>query len=66
MRYNTHHKPHQNQGMPNCQLIVVYRVPMSSGSHGKSRKKSSMHGKIMEFEKKLNIQGKIMELCEII
>ena len=32
----------------------VYRVPTSSGNpgkSGKSLKKSSMHGKIMEFEK---------------
>ena len=29
---------------------VSYRVPTSTGNHGKSRK-SSMHGKIMEFEK---------------
>ena len=28
-------------------------------------KKSSMHGKIMEFEKNLNNHGKIMEFCEI-
>ena len=28
--------------------------------------KSSMHGKIMEFEKNLNNHGKIMEFCEII
>ena len=32
-----------------------------------NHKKSSMHGKIMEFEKKhLNNHGKIMEFCEII
>ena len=33
---------------------LSYRVPTSSGNHGKpgkSLKKSSMHGKIMEFEK---------------
>ena len=47
------------------------RVPTSSGNHGnpgKSGKKSFMHGKIMEFEKKknLNKHGKIMEFCEII
>ena len=29
-----------------------------------NHQKSSMHGKIMEFEKKLN--GKIIEFCEII
>ena len=29
----------------------TYRVPTSFGNHGKSLKKSSMHGKIMEFEK---------------
>ena len=28
--------------------------------------KSSMHGKIMEFKKKLKNHGKIMEFCEII
>ena len=28
--------------------------------------KSSMHGKIIEFEKNLNNHGKIMEFCEII
>ena len=32
----------------------------------KIRKKSSMHGKIMEFEKTLNNLGKIIEFCEII
>ena len=33
----------------------------------KITKKSSMHGKIMEFEKQqLNNHGKIMEFCEII
>ena len=26
-------------------------------------KKSSMHGKIMEIEKKMNSHGKIMEFC---
>ena len=31
-----------------------------------NHKKSSMHGKIMEFEKNLNNHGKIMEFCEII
>ena len=49
------------------QILVVsfplYRVPTSSGNQGKSLKKS-MHGKIMEFEKNLNIHGKIMEFCE--
>ena len=43
-------------------------VPTSSGIHGKpgkSPKKSSMHGKIMEFEK-LNNYGKVMEFYEII
>ena len=45
---------------------AIYRVPTSSGNHGKSPKKSSMHGKIMEFEKNLNNHGKIMEFCEII
>ena len=38
----------------------TYRVPTSTGKPGKSKKKSSMHGKIMEFEK----YGKIMEFCE--
>ena len=34
-----------------CEIII--RVPTSSGNHGKPGKspKSSMHGKIMEFEK---------------
>ena len=35
-------------------LTVYFRVPTSSGNHGKpgkSLKKSSMHGKIMELEK---------------
>ena len=32
----------------------------------KVNKKSSMRGKIMEFEKNLNNHGKIMEFCEII
>ena len=31
-----------------------------------NHKKSSMCWKIMEFEKKLNNHGKIMEFCEII
>ena len=31
-----------------------------------NHQKSSMHGKIMEFEKNLNNPGKIMEFCEII
>ena len=31
---------------------------------GKITKKSSMHEKIMEFEKNLNNHGKIMEFCE--
>ena len=44
------------------------RVPTSSGNHGNLEitKKSSMHGKIMEFEKNLNNHGKIMFFCEII
>ena len=32
----------------------------------KITKKSSMHGKIMEFEKTLNNHGKIIEFCEIV
>ena len=32
----------------------------------KIMKKCYMHGKIMEFEKKLNNHGKIMDFCEII
>ena len=47
---------------PNCQqtiqageeLTVNCRIPTSSGNHGKpgkSLKKSSMHGNIMEYEK---------------
>ena len=34
---------------------LVYRVPTSSGKHGKITPKSSMHGKIMEVEKKKRI-----------
>ena len=48
---------------------ACHRVPTSSGNHGKPGKsrKSSMHGKIMEFEKQqLNNHGKIMEFHEII
>ena len=48
---------------------ACYRVPTSSGNHGKpgkSIKISSMHGKIIEFEKTLNNHGKIMEFCEMI
>ena len=30
--------------------MYLYRVLTSYGNHGKSRKKSSMHGKMMEFE----------------
>ena len=47
---------------------VHTRVPTCSGNHGKpgkSLKKSSMHGNILEFEKKHN-HGKTMEFCEII
>ena len=50
-------------------VVHYYRVPTSSGNHGKpekSPKKSSMLGKIIEFEKNLNNHGKIMEFCEII
>ena len=32
----------------------------------KITKKTSMHGKIMEFEKTLNNHGKVLEFCEII
>ena len=32
----------------------------------KITQKSSMHGKIMKFDKNLNNHGKIMEFCEII
>ena len=46
-------------------FCVLGAVPTSSGNHGKSQK-SSMHGKIMEFEKNLHNHGKIMEFCEII
>ena len=44
-------------------LVAVHtllRVPTSSGNHdqpGKIINKSSMHGKIMEFEKNLNNHG---------
>ena len=41
----------------NCYILLNYvenRVPTSSGKPGKSTKKGSMHGKIMEFEKKKN------------
>ena len=40
--------------LPQGSRSVSYRVPTSSGNHGKpgkSLKKSSMHGKIMEFGK---------------
>ena len=50
-------------------IRAYFRVPTSSGIHGKPGKsqKNSMHGKIMEFEKKtLYNHGKIMEFCEII
>ena len=46
-----------------CLLVkddVVCRVPTSSWKTWKITKKSSMQGKIMEFEKKLNNHGKIM------
>ena len=44
----------------------MLRVLTSSGNYGKPEKalKSSMLGKIMEFEKTLNNHGKIMELDE--
>ena len=47
---------------------VLYRVPTSSGNHGKPGKSlKKFHAwKIMEFEKKLNNHGKIMEFCGII
>ena len=52
----------------------IFSLPIVRGSHKlwkswktwKITKKSSMHGKIMEFEKTLNNHGKIMEFCEII
>ena len=50
-------------------VVHLYRVPTSSGNHekpGKSQKKSSMLGKIIEFEKNLNNHGKIMDFSEII
>ena len=40
---------------------MLYRVPTSSGNHekpGKSPKKTSMHGKIMEFGKKTEYSWK--------
>ena len=47
-----------------CFMAIYFlRVPTSSGNHGKpgkSRKKNSMHGTIMEFEKKqLNNHGEM-------
>ena len=51
-----------------AQITSCTRVPTSSGNHGKpgkSRKISSMHGNIVEFEKKLNNHGKFMEFCDI-
>ena len=45
----------------NQAYIQLFRAPTSSGNHGKpgkSLKKSSMHGKIMEFEKSCKIMGK--------
>ena len=42
---------------------------MSSGNHGnlENHTKNSIHGKIMELEKKhLNNHGKVMEFLEII
>ena len=58
-------------GVTSIQMVkgYCYGVPTSSGNHGnpaKSLKKSSMHEKIMDFEKKLNNHGKIVEFCEII
>ena len=41
--------------------FICYKVPTSSGNHGipgKSPQKSSMHGKIMEFEKKTEYSSK--------
>ena len=55
--------------VPYCGGISNNRVLTSSGNigkPGKSLKKSSMQGKIMEFENPLNNHGKIMEFCEII
>ena len=48
-------------------IWAIVRVPTSSVNHGKpgkSLKKSLMHKKVMEFEKKqLNNHRKIMEFC---
>ena len=49
------------------ELKKVFEYSISrvlSGNHGKSRKKSFMHGKVMEFEKNLNNRGKIVEFVK--
>ena len=45
---------------PSTHVQLYTRVPTSSGNHGKpgkSLKKSSMHGKVIEFGKSLNNHG---------
>ena len=51
------HAPKQEAGFPRGLEIM---------ENLENQEKSSMHGKIMEFEKSLNNLGKIMEFCEII
>ena len=55
-------------------VLLIYLASYGQGSHKlwkscktrKITKKSSMDGKIMEFEKIMNNHGKIMEFCGII
>ena len=48
------------------QIITGFPRALENLENLENHKKSSMHGKIMEFEKKLKNRGNIMEFCEII
>ena len=49
-----------------CRVRQGYHKLCKSWKTSKITKKSSVHGKIMEFKKTLNNHEKIMEFCEII
>ena len=58
---------HMGQRMRFWYLLYIYQGSHKLWKSWKIRKKSSMHGKVMEFENtKLKIHGKIKEFCEII
>ena len=57
----------KSNGLKSHSLSTGFPQALEIMETWKITKKSSMHGKIMEFEKKkLNNHGKIMEYCEII